>query len=79
MAKKIVFASAALAATAAFGVLPCRFLHEMTGEYGPDHDKTFESAALLNGKVIGRGKGKTKKEAEQEAAGDALRKLKNEA
>ena len=53
--------------------------YEMTGEYGPDHDKTFESAALLNGKVIGRGKGQTKKEAEQEAAGDALRKLKNEA
>ncbi len=53
--------------------------YEMTGEHGPDHAKTFEAAALLNGEVIGRGSGKSKKEAEQEAAGDALRKLKNEA
>lgn len=46
-----------------------------TGEYGPDHDKTFESEVRLNGEVIGTGKGRTKKEAEQAAACEALRRL----
>lgn len=39
MRKVNVFAIAAFAAATAFGVLPCRFLHEMTGEYvTPHHD-----------------------------------------
>mgnify|MGYP001084519788 CR=1 FL=1 len=42
---------------------------------GPDHDKTFYSAAVLNGKVIGKGKSKSKKMSEQVAAKDALEKL----
>lgn len=45
------------------------------GESGPDHDKLFMSDVSLNGEVIGRGSGKTKKEAEQAAAREALRKL----
>ena len=53
--------------------------YEMTGESGPDHNKTFEFSAILNGETVGKGTGRTKKEAEQAAAGDALRKLKNEA
>lgn len=41
-------------------------------EYGPDHNKTFEVEARLNSNVIGRGKGRTKREAEQNAAKEAL-------
>lgn len=43
--------------------------------YGPDHKKVFISAANLNNKVIGRGKGRSKKESEQEAAKAALKFL----
>ena len=49
------------------------FLEYVTvGESGPDHDKVFEVEARLNSNVIGRGKGKTKREAEQNAAKQAL-------
>ena len=41
-------------------------------EYGPDHAKTFEVEARLNSNVIGKGAGKTKREAEQNAAKEAL-------
>lgn len=46
-----------------------------TGESGPDHAKVFSSSVSLNGKVIGEGSGRTKKEAEQAAACQALKKL----
>jgi len=49
------------------------------GESGPDHDKTFAAKVSLNGEVIGEGKGRTKKEAEQAAACEALKKLNNNA
>ena len=50
------------------------FLEYVTvGESGPDHDKVFEVEAHLNTNVIGRGRGKTKREAEQNAAREALR------
>ncbi len=41
-------------------------------ETGPDHDKEFVIEVRLNGKVMGRGCGKTKKAAEQKAAYEAL-------
>ena len=53
--------------------------YKMTDQSGPDHNKTFSFAVLLNGEVIGNGVGRSKKEAEQAAAGDALRKMKNDA
>lgn len=49
--------------------------YELLGESGPDHDKTFTSQVLLNGKAIGSGSGRTKKEAEQAAARAALEEL----
>ncbi len=49
--------------------------YEELEEIGPDHEKTFKFAVKLNGKVIGIGEGKSKKEAEQAAAGDALTKI----
>lgn len=47
--------------------------YAIIGESGPDHDKTFECSAMLNSNTIGKGIGKSKREAEQLAAKDALR------
>lgn len=44
----------------------------LTGEEGPDHDKHFYVEVHLNNNVIGRGGGRSKKEAEQQAAREAL-------
>lgn len=44
----------------------------LTSETGPDHAKTFSVEARLNSNVIGHGKGKSKREAEQMAAKEAL-------
>ncbi|MBP9989160.1 MAG: ribonuclease III [Ruminococcus sp.] len=44
----------------------------LVGETGPDHDKRFEVEVHLNSNVIGKGTGKSKKRAEQEAAREAL-------
>lgn len=44
----------------------------LAGESGPDHDKRFEVEVHLNSNVIGKGVGRTKKQAEQEAAREAL-------
>jgi len=45
----------------------------LTGESGPDHDKIFEVEVRLNSNIIGKGKGKSKKSAEQMAAKQALK------
>ena len=42
-------------------------------ESGPDHMKTFHVEAKLNSNVIGRGVGRSKREAEQNAAKEALK------
>ena len=44
----------------------------LSGESGPDHNKRFEVEVHLNSNVIGKGIGRTKKQAEQEAAREAL-------
>ena len=44
-------------------------------EYGPEHDKTFEVEVLFNGKKIGEGIGKSKKQAEQNCAKQAIEQL----
>ena len=49
--------------------------YTVCAESGPDHNKTFTMAVLLNGSEIGRGTGRTKKEAEQSAARCALETL----
>ena len=42
--------------------------YEVIDEYGPAHDKTFEVGVFYHKKQLATGKGKTKKEAEQEVA-----------
>ena len=42
---------------------------------GPAHDRRFTCAAVIDGEELGRGEGRTKKDAEQEAAREALAKL----
>lgn len=44
------------------------------GSEGPDHDKTFHVELRVNGAVLGTGTGKSKKEAEQNAARQAIEK-----
>ena len=44
----------------------------LVGESGPDHQKRFEVEVHLNSNVIGKGGGRSKKEAEQNAAHEAL-------
>lgn len=44
----------------------------LIGESGPDHAKVFEIEARLNSNVIGHGRGRSKREAEQLAAKEAL-------
>jgi ribonuclease-3 len=46
--------------------------YELLKEEGPEHDKSFFVAALLDGKKIGEGEGHNKKAAEQKAAYEAI-------
>ena len=46
--------------------------YRLIGSTGPDHDKHFKVEVCLNSNVIGRGGGRSKKEAEQQAAREAL-------
>ena len=44
----------------------------LISETGPAHEKVFEVRAVLNNNIVGEGKGRSKKEAEQHAAKEAL-------
>lgn len=46
--------------------------YKLVKETGPAHDRTFNVVIILEDRVIGEGEGKTKKEAEQRAAREAL-------
>ncbi len=46
--------------------------YRISSENGPDHHKLFAVDVVVNGRTLGRGHGSNKKEAEQEAARDAL-------
>ena len=49
--------------------------YALVGESGPDHDKSFLVEVSLNGKVVGKGSGSSKKRAEQDAARCAMEVL----
>ncbi len=46
--------------------------YRLVGQSGPDHNKAFKVQVYLNSNVIGTGVGRSKKEAEQMAAKEAL-------
>lgn len=50
----------------------CVPLYKVVGEIGPGHDKRFDVQVKIRSQVLGSGKGRTKKEAEQSAAKEAL-------
>ena len=54
-----------------------QLIYKVIKEVGPDHDKEFTTSVYLNGKVIGTGSGKSKKQAEQSAAQKALESFLN--
>lgn len=47
-------------------------VYDVVAEEGPPHDRVFAVSALIDGEEVGRGRGKSKKDAEQEAAQAAL-------
>lgn len=49
--------------------------YEIESEDGPPHDRRFVALAMVGGATLGRGEGRTKKAAEQEAAERALEGL----
>jgi ribonuclease-3 len=53
-------------------------LYRVVSEKGPDHAKRFVTEIVINGRVLGRGEGSSKKQSEQEAAQQALRELQQE-
>lgn len=46
--------------------------YKLVSESGPDHDKTFVVEVYCDGKLLGKGEGRSKKEAEMHAAQKAL-------
>lgn len=50
-------------------------VYRIIAESGPDHEKEFEASVALQSEKVGRGRGRSKKEAEQAAARDAWSKL----
>ena len=49
--------------------------YKMTNEYGPDHNKIFEVQLTIPNIIATRGTGRSKKEAEQNAAHNAMKEL----
>ncbi|NLG37797.1 MAG: ribonuclease III [Clostridiales bacterium] len=58
---------------------PVRIAYETTGEQGPPHDRTFTVTLFVGDHPVSTASGKSKKQAEQNAANIALKKLKNSA
>jgi len=49
--------------------------YDILSEKGPDHEKTFTMAVMINGKCFGEGQGGSKQKAEEKAASEALKKI----
>ena len=50
--------------------------YKIIKESGPDHNKTFVSEVIYNGKILATGQGKSKKQAEMDAAKFAIEAIK---
>ncbi|MDR2811602.1 MAG: ribonuclease III [Endomicrobium sp.] len=51
--------------------------YKIIKEFGPAHNKKFEAAVYVKGKLLGSGIGSSKKEAQQSAAEQAMKNIKN--
>lgn len=60
------------------GTLKKEFHYELLDESGPEHSKVFKVEIIMEDKSLGRGLGRTKKAAEQQAAYEALLFLKEQ-
>lgn len=49
--------------------------YQVVSEIGPDHNKEFVIEVIVNGKQLAKGQGKSKSEAEQDAASNALKTM----
>lgn len=49
--------------------------YKLVGSNGPEHNKVFSSEVMLSGEIIGSGEGRSKKDAEQQAAKNALEQM----
>ena len=76
--KQLFFDSKTILQEIVQGELECEPVYELVGEEGPNHNKKFLVQVSIKGAVFGRGSGRTKKAAEQEAAYAAILKLKTE-
>jgi ribonuclease-3 len=52
--------------------------YEVTDEWGPPHARTYQVAARVDGKALGAGSGRSKKQAEQAAAREAVELLESQ-
>lgn len=55
-----------------------KICYKIVDEIGPDHNKKFVMEVRIGSKFLGLGEGRTKKEAEQKAAKEALKKIEEE-
>lgn len=51
-----------------------KITYRIVDEFGPDHNKTFVAEVIINDRIVAKGEGKSKKQAEMEAAKKALEK-----
>ncbi|NIS60697.1 MAG: ribonuclease III [Proteobacteria bacterium] len=56
----------------------CSPRYRLSDVSGPEHDKTFGAEIFIDGRLYGYGSGKNKKEAQQKAAQEALKRISGE-
>ena len=75
--KKLFLDSKTILQELAQGKSEQKISYRLVKEEGPDHDKSFSVEVRIGKEVYGTGTGKTKKSAEQEAAFNAIKRLKD--
>ena len=76
--KRLFFDSKTILQEIVQGKLNAALEYHLLKEEGPDHNKSFSVEVVIGGKPYGTGTGRTKKAAEQDAAYQAILKLKDE-
>ena len=76
--KRLFFDSKTILQEIVQGKLNAALEYHLLKEEGPDHNKSFSVEVVIGGKPYGTGTGRTKKAAEQDAAYQAILRLKDE-